>query len=198
MIVDPLDRIYQLLSPLRSQRECETCRLCEENVGLVYLLGNEAQRVERLGVTVVRTADGIEYIARAPGGSVAKGVGEPRVTDQTEACHWCSCFDPDTNRCRIYDDRPLCCRIYPLDLMRLEGQLWWVIHSECPIAQRFEKEHQLHILVAITAAIEKELTDQELQRWMKEDQVSVRIEAFSFEAAKVHKLRPFRRPVWFL
>src|SRR5689334_20873206 len=104
------------LAFLTSQPECETCRLCEENVGLVYLIGDEAQRIPKLQLPILTTSHGVNYLGRTTDG-------------------WCCSFNPDSNTCKIYEDRPICCRIYPLDLMRINNEVWWVIHSECPIAQ---------------------------------------------------------------
>lgn len=34
-------------------------------------------------------------------------------------------------RCGIYFQRPLDCRLYPLDLLELEGELWWCVFTSC-------------------------------------------------------------------
>lgn len=173
-----VSKLYSLLEPLASQPECNTCRLCEENVGLVYALGQESARVAAAGGKLSVTSKGVQYLARTREG-------------------WCSCFDPEMNRCRIYLNRPLCCRIYPLDLMRREGDLWWVIHSECPIAQRFQREHRLDILCVLTVRLERSLTQEELEVWKVQDETSQIVEAFSFEEAKVVPLRRLGEPMIF-
>ena len=173
-----LQRLYDLLFPLRNQPECLECRRCEENVGLVYLLGDESARTHRHRLPIVNTSDGVEYIERTDDG-------------------FCTAFDEKQNRCRIYDDRPLCCRIYPLDLMWLDGDMWWTIHTACPIGQRFQIERRLDILCAMTAALEAQLPAEELKRWIAQDALSSRIEAFSFEPTRVTKLRRYRTPMYF-
>src|SRR3954447_23578422 len=97
-----MKKLYSSLTVLSSQPECKSCRLCEEHVGLVYLLGREAASVTQHGLRVLQAGDGVEYLERKPTG-------------------WCSAFDSRSNTCTIYSDRPLCCRIYPLDLMKLDG-----------------------------------------------------------------------------
>src|SRR5436309_525118 len=43
-------------------------------------------------------------------------------------------FLTDDRQCAIYDIRPLDCRLFPLDLTELNGEIWWVIyHSFCPL-----------------------------------------------------------------
>jgi len=171
-------RLYDFLEPLSSQPECRTCRKCEEHVGLVYLLGDEAQGVEKVGGRLLVTSRGVQYLSRTAEG-------------------WCSCFDPATNQCRIYAQRPLCCRIYPLDLMHLGDGLWWVIHSECPIAQRLQAEHRLDILYGLTVRLEGEMSKEEIAQWTTQDDTSRVVEAFLSESAKVLPLRRFRASMAF-
>jgi Fe-S-cluster containining protein len=165
-----ISRIYPLLRLLTSQPECDTCRLCEENVGLVYLLRDEISRAANAGAMVVASADEKGYIERTHHG-------------------WCGCFDAATGRCRIYDSRPLCCRIYPLDLIRFDDGIWWVIHEECPIGIRFYRERQTDLLAAVTFEIERQLTDKELLSWLSQDRFSQNVEALSRDSIKVRRLR---------
>lgn len=167
--------LYKILGLLRSQPECKTCRLCEEHVGLVYLVGRETAKSRQYGMPISVTSEGVAYLGRTPEG-------------------WCVAFDPDTNNCRIYANRPLCCQLYPLDLMKLSGVVWWVIHIECPIAQRFRIERTLEVLSAITVSIEEIISEEQVQSWLKTDRTSQQIEAFSSDKPKVVKLRRFRLP----
>lgn len=171
-----MEKLYEILKPLASQSECETCRLCERNVGLVYVLGNEASKAQHHGLPILTTSQGVQYLGRTRDG-------------------WCCSFDPTTNTCRMYSDRPLCCRIYPLDLMRLNDTVWWVIHSECPIAQRFKQERRLGVLAAMTYAMEGALSDEQLQHWLTQDKTSQAIEAFAFDESEVIRLRRFGEPL---
>jgi Fe-S-cluster containining protein len=167
-----MEKLYNVLLPLTSQSECQTCRLCEENVGLVYVLGDEAAKARKHGLPVLTTSQGVQYLGRTTDG-------------------WCSSFDPTANTCRIYGDRPLCCRIYPLDLMRLDDIVWWVIHSECPIAQRFQRERRLGILATVTFAMEAALSEEQLLHWLTQDKTSQAIEAFAFDQSRVIRLRRY-------
>jgi Fe-S-cluster containining protein len=36
------------------------------------------------------------------------------------------------NRCDIYEDRPLDCRLFPLDIIEEDGKYWWCVFTICP------------------------------------------------------------------
>lgn len=175
--MNDISELYDLFKILTAQPECRTCSLCEEHVGLVYLLDSEAEKAKNSSLPVLTTSTGVQYLGRTREG-------------------WCCSFDPDANTCRIYEQRPLCCRIYPLDLMQLDGEIWWVIHSECPIAQRFQRERMLSTLAAATSAVEGKISESQLKRWMTQDRFSQMIEAFSYDESKVIRLRRYgeKRP----
>lgn len=170
--MNALKKLYEALAPLTSQPDCASCELCERNVGLVYVLGDERASLESSCVPLATTSEGIAYISRPEHG-------------------WCPCYDTSTKRCQIYDNRPLCCRLYPLDLMEIDSAIWWVIHTECPIAQRFQRERKLDALAAMTVAIENAVSPEQLRNWLQQDQTSQTVEAFSSERSKVLQLREF-------
>jgi hypothetical protein len=78
--------------------------------------------------------------------------------------------------------------------MELDRVVWWVIHSECPIAQRFQRERRIGILAAVTVALEAAISDVQLQQWLTQDKTSQAVEAFSSDEARVIKLRPYAEP----
>jgi hypothetical protein len=81
--------------------------------------------------------------------------------------------------------------------MKLGNSVWWVIHDECPISQRFQRERRLAILAAMTVALENALSEEQLQNWLLQDTTSQTIEAFSFDTTKVIKLRKYGEPLAF-
>ncbi len=168
--------LYEILQPLASQPECSSCILCEKNVGLVYLLGKEAERIQARGQSLISiTSNQVEYLNRKAGG-------------------WCACFAEGTNTCGIYEDRPLCCRLYPLDLMEIDQAVWWVMHAECPIGQRFLQERKTDLLAAMTGALERHITFQQYQKWIAQDRTSKNIEGFRSEKLDIIKIRRFAAP----
>jgi hypothetical protein len=81
--------------------------------------------------------------------------------------------------------------------MNLDGMAWWVIHAECPIAQRFHRDRKMEILAAMTAALERHLSEEQLQSWLINDNASQNIEAFSSTQPKVFKLRRYGEDIGF-
>jgi hypothetical protein len=73
--------------------------------------------------------------------------------------------------------------------MVIDGETWWVIHSECPIAQRFQKERRLGVLAALTFNMEQKLSEEHISEWIIQDRLSQIIESFSFDQSKVVPLR---------
>jgi Fe-S-cluster containining protein len=173
-MTDSLEAIYRLLAVLGEQKECRTCRRCEQDVGLVYLLNSEAAIGRRNSLPVLSVGRNAHYLSRTPHG-------------------WCSCYDPETNQCRIYAQRPLCCRLYPLDLTTFEGEPWWVAHKDCPITRRYYETRSVDMLIAITIELEQLLCKDDLAGWILQDRVSSSIEAFDYESNRVVRLRRVER-----
>ena len=43
------------------------------------------------------------------------------------------------NRCNLYEDRPLDCRLFPLDIIKENGKYWWCIFTICPNHKKLRK-----------------------------------------------------------
>ncbi len=82
--------------------------------------------------------------------------------------------------------------------MRLDGELWWVLHGECPITQRYMHDRELDILAYLTRRFEEELSEEDLASWILQDKVSQGVEAFSSEPAKVLPLRRYKAQTEFI
>jgi hypothetical protein len=78
--------------------------------------------------------------------------------------------------------------------MQIDQEVWWVIHSECPIGQRFQREHRLDLLAAMTVALERHPAFPQLQKWLAQDRTSQNIEAFRSDKLNVVKIRRFSSP----
>ncbi len=170
-----IQAVYKIAEFLSSQEECNTCNLCEKNVGLVYLLDHEREKISELNLKISSTSNGTDFLSRTEEG-------------------WCSAFDHTKNRCTIYAKRPLCCRIYPFDLMHFDREFWWVIFYECPIANRFYKEKHEDVLIAFTYALEREMGEMLIAEFVREDSISQHIDAFTGEIPHVKRLRKFGSP----
>lgn len=102
--------------------DCAGCTKCCEHGGLVYVRPDEVNELKRLDVPLV-AIDGINFIKRQPDGA-------------------CPMLDRAQKRCSIYSSRPLCCRLFPLDVISLHGQLRWAVSKLCPDERRtFSDSH---------------------------------------------------------
>lgn len=43
-------------------------------------------------------------------------------------------------RCKMYSDRPLDCRIFPLDIIEEDGKYWWCIFTICPKHEKIRQK----------------------------------------------------------
>lgn len=98
---------------------CKSCTTCCEN-GLVYIFNDEIEIMKALNVPLIEIK-GIHYIQRLKGGR-------------------CPMLKKAQKKCTIYADRPVCCRLYPLDVFNRNGQLEWGLYTYCPEER---KSHRL-------------------------------------------------------
>lgn len=85
----------------------------------MYVLDMETHRLASLGVPIL-TLDGVNFIQRLQDGS-------------------CPMLDRKHKKCSIYSNRPLCCRLYPLDALSIGGRIHWALATLCPMdRKRFE------------------------------------------------------------
>ena len=160
--------MYEVAKVLSSQPECDTCRLCEEKVGLVYIFNAEKRNFRVEDVLSIKT--GVHYLKR---------------TEENQ----CVFFDNEKGRCKIYSKRPLACRIYPLDLMKLDGELWWVAYPECPIMKRYQNQRNLFPLIKLVSELESATDAKTLKEWENLDRYHTDIEAMGWEHYNTVRLK---------
>jgi Fe-S-cluster containining protein len=51
----------------------------------------------------------------------------------------CAFLDRRTGKCRIYDARPLDCRLFPLDIIEEDGEYYWCVFTTCPNWQKMKE-----------------------------------------------------------
>jgi Fe-S-cluster containining protein len=144
------------LDRLSDQIECNTCELCEE--GAVYVLSFEVPLMERLGIPLINI-DGSYFLEK-------KG-------------QYCPAHDKNNKmgrRCKIYSERPICCRLFPMDIFVENGQLKWIVFNDCPIVKHKLNNNSLNAFTEIAedfeALITKEIADEfkrEYDAWEKTD-----------------------------
>ncbi len=57
-------------------------------------------------------------------------------TVSCEGQHFCTFLDQKTNACRVYDQRPFECRLYPFVLTKKENKTVVMTHHHCPYIQQ--------------------------------------------------------------
>ena len=147
---------------------CNGCTKCCQS-GIAYVLPKEINRLESLGVPLLHI-DGINYIKRNYAGA-------------------CSMLDMQHSRCSIYEDRPLCCRLFPLDVFGREPEGGrkikpsWGIYNYCPpenvkpiIIRNNRPELDLDVLSIMANSIEKFIPKKVLNFLVQEDRITAQIE----------------------
>jgi Fe-S-cluster containining protein len=173
-----LNEIYNQLNILTSQPECEFCSHCEKNVGLVYVLADEIFVLKNLSINLINTGKEVSYI--------------DRIQDiQNSSDWWCPCFDTLSLKCNIYKHRPLCCRLYPLDLMKIDIDYYWVIHNECPISKRILSNNSLNFIYEIINQMEKIIDPKIFSLLKKQDKLCKTIEFFSIAENNITKVSKY-------
>jgi len=156
-----LNKVDKISENLVSCNGCVKC--C--GAGIVYTLPEEEERLKKINVPLINI-DGIRYIKRKDDGS-------------------CFMLDKQYSRCSIYDDRPLCCHLFPLDIFNRYGinRLSWGVYDYCPtenvkpISQKEgQAELDLFTIEIMAHSIEKEMPKRVLEFLLKEDKVTSEIE----------------------
>src|SRR3989442_16016557 len=88
---------------------CKGCTSCCERGGLVFVRDEEVTALRRIGVPII-TIGHVAFIKRLPDGS-------------------CPMLDRKDKKCSIYEDRPQCCRLFPLDVLTMGGELKWALST---------------------------------------------------------------------
>lgn len=142
---------------------CKGCTVCCESGGMVYVRNDEIPRLKNLNVPLV-TIDGISFIKRLPDGS-------------------CPMLDRQRNNCSIYEDRPLCCRLFPLDVLERNGRLTWAVSNECPDDRRLFARLQgrdsrlgFGTVSLMASMLDDSLKEDDVAYFIRKEQVSVRVD----------------------
>jgi Fe-S-cluster containining protein len=159
-----LEKLYQIIDKFSNKLvSCRGCTKCCES-GVVYVLPEEVEHLKSKGVPLINI-EGIDYIKRNNG--------------------VCSMLDKQHSNCSIsfYKDRPLCCRMFPLDIFNRQSHPSWGVYNYCPqenvkpILLTSEKpELDLFIISIIADSMERALPKKVLNFIINEDRVTAEIE----------------------
>ncbi len=67
--------------------------------------------------------------------TLKKGAARVDLVESGEA-FICPCLDPASNRCKVYPNRPLDCRLYPFLLARQRDSSFLAVDENCPYIQK--------------------------------------------------------------
>lgn len=132
---DSLIEKYRSLKQIVPSSLCLTCDVCcrfpEETSFLAPFFTRE--EIERLGPAQARF-----FHSPATGSKI-------KLQPHGEGCI-CPYFDPQTQYCKIYGERPLDCRIYPFAILRdPEGAVVLGIDTKCPFIQMHATDAQMKV-----------------------------------------------------
>ena len=138
------------LPQLVPSRVCLSCEVCcrfpdPDSFLRPYFTAEESRRAVARGIDPMHFSD--------PAGCQISVVPNPSGEG-----YLCPAFDPATSHCRIYEDRPLDCRIYPLAVMwnqdRSQVVLGW--DTKCPFMRDAVPSEILAHAGTVTAVLERE------------------------------------------
>lgn len=165
--------LYNVLDELSRELRCGTCSVCEND--LVYLLPGEVARFRGLGAALI-DMDGVSFVTKQPG------------CDEL-----CPFRDQSGGQCAIYDQRPACCRMFPLDISYRGDELWWVARSYCPKVA-YDRDLIRDHLVPYISRIERCLNGELLSFMAHVDEVTGNMEAYLGIQSGSRFIRPVGAP----
>lgn len=151
---------------------CSGCSCCD--AGTVYVFPHEMDELKSKGVELAE-AFGFYFIPQREKG--------------------CIYYNAEKIRCEIYDHRPICCRLFPLDisLSSHESRLYWVCYKGCKQVSKLIKEVKTRRAVFnILDEIERSLTEEDIVNWHNMNIVTRRLERGENVLTKYQILRPLR------
>ena len=86
------------------------------------------------------------------------------ILDETR----CKCAIDD--RCTLYNDRPLDCRLFPLDIIEVNGEYWWCIFTTCPKHDSIKKK-----LIPLIPKLENCMTSKIFEQYKKQISITKKI-----------------------
>jgi len=119
-----------LIKQLIPQEVCLKCKGCcrfarKDSVWLPTLLNQEVAELDKLGL---------------PPALVSLNKKIRVASFPKEKTFICSLFNPEENKCKIYQHRPFECRIYPFILKQSAGEICLAVDTNCPFVEFHREE----------------------------------------------------------
>lgn len=117
---------------------CPECERCERSV--VYLTAHEQRAAQ---------AEGIRLYGSGPATRMNR-----------QGCR-CPFYEGPLKGCARYDDRPLICRLFPLDIVEHEddGSHWWVLFGACEEVARGKLRGRVDEALRLAREIDRRMPD---------------------------------------
>jgi Fe-S-cluster containining protein len=134
--------------------KCDNCHsCCKHSSG--FVLSHEVERLKKLKVPLQKVGN-IHFMALNPDGTC------PNLNDQ--------------NKCSMYEDRPIACRMFPLNLMdRQDFIKKWVFFSFCPTENQLLMDASGYVsnrlILMTTHELEKCFNRQEIEEMLEADRM---------------------------
>lgn len=157
-----MERIRELFGEINFYDACPDCKgqCCK----LPWITDDECSLV-RLFPTEVKTLDGTRFF-----------LDEKRCK-----------FLGEDERCAIYPQRPLDCRLYPLDIIEEEGRYYWCLFTDCPGWRNMRT-----LLDPLIPKIESEITAPLWQEYKR--QIAITKEIYEpYRNGRYVIVRPFKK-----
>lgn len=71
----------------------------------------------------------------------------------------CYFYDQESHRCRIYESRPVDCRLFPLDIARIQNRDTWILYTTCPLDTPLAKQTALEMAASAEQTLLPHLRD---------------------------------------
>lgn len=168
-VIESYRKLYTILDQMSDKLNCGTCGVCENDS--IYLLPDEVQVFKALDVDPIEI-DGVHFLPKAPADN-----------------QYCPFRDQKSHNCTIYDKRPAICRMFPLEIKKVDDVYWWGVCLYCPRVFNNKDGFSDYLIQHITA-IELCLSKELLSFLGYADRICSRIDTIAGLPTKASLIRP--------
>jgi Fe-S-cluster containining protein len=168
-MITPYSNLYIVLDRMSEKLKCGSCGSCEND--LIYLLPDEVPIFKDIGIDLIEV-EGVHFLVKNSGDN-----------------QYCPFRDQEKCQCRIYNNRPAICRMFPLEIKETDKGIWWGLCLYCPKVQNNEGNF-CELLIQHIPEIEHCLNE-DLQSFMiHADRICRRLELICGVPTKAALIRP--------
>ena len=103
-----------------TKRLCETCEKtsCCTGFDAPFLFESDIKKLHETGFSEKEFSEEIKV-----SNVLVKSLKKKNNSDE------CIFWDGQTKKCSVYDKRPFDCKMFPFDIMKIDGELMWIVFS---------------------------------------------------------------------